>query len=195
MSVLFENFILQGYFSSHFLNGDLQGEHKVPLVKHFPGNCNNCHLTDGSAQPPFGSQRYKRQLSKPEFNWNRAACPLTLPPVPQQKGRRCIKYKGDVSIKKMNCPGTGSTARDTEGRQNSRHTPDQEPSKSLVLNSTAQSMACLSTLPSLTKHFPVYLHLSCTLSGNISDSLLCPEKFLLFIHPPYSPTSPPPSTI
>lgn len=38
MSVLFENFILQGYFSSHFLNGDLQGEHKVPLVKHFPEN-------------------------------------------------------------------------------------------------------------------------------------------------------------
>lgn len=26
MSVLFQNFILQGYLSSHFLNGDLQGE-------------------------------------------------------------------------------------------------------------------------------------------------------------------------
>lgn len=38
MSVLFENFILQGYFSSCFLNGDLQEEHKAPLVKHFSGN-------------------------------------------------------------------------------------------------------------------------------------------------------------
>lgn len=38
MSVLFENFILQGYFSSYFLNGDLQGEYKAPLVKHLAGN-------------------------------------------------------------------------------------------------------------------------------------------------------------
>lgn len=55
-------------------------------------------------------------------------------------------------------------------------------------------MARLSSPPSLTKRscFPVCLHLSCTLSGNLRDSLLCPEKFLLFIHPPSSPTSPPP---
>lgn len=45
-------------------------------------------------------------------------------------------------------------------------------------------MACLSTLPSLTKHFcfPVCLHLSCTLSGNLRDSLLCPE--IPSVYPP-----------